>query len=172
MNRQVGPSNLLRVDRSKLFDPNTLFGEEGRYWSLSSDDERSVALTEVDNSKVHLMRRENPPMYDSPDHAECASWGVVWWRSLLEKRGQIPLDVRFLAAFLENPHLIPEVWKEKIEGRMVDIFFDGTIMTMNHEHEFLPCLYYWRTGEWHIGYNFASAFGGHDPAALSAVFVP
>lgn len=125
----VSTSNIISIDRTKPFDPVAFIGKGWSFWrgpidgnGLEGDmeqDERSLAITEVDLNKIHpvttLKGKEK---------------GITGEENLrrLKASGDIRLDAKVLETFWGNQHLILESWKEKTNGLTTYIFFDGTFL--------------------------------------------
>jgi hypothetical protein len=112
----VGEPKVIPIDRTSAFDPVAFIGEG---WSIVEEDERSLALGEVDLTKVNfetmLKERES---------------SVVGEEKLkrLKDAGHIRLDAKVFQTLWENQHLIPASWKEPTNGNTTYVFFDGTIL--------------------------------------------
>ena len=109
-------SQIINIDRAKPFDPVAFIDKD---WTINEQDEKSLALTEVGITKVRFetMLKSNES-------------SVVGEEKLkrLKKAGYIRLDAKVFQTLWENQDLIPESWKEKINGNTRYIFFDGTIL--------------------------------------------
>jgi hypothetical protein len=134
-----GP-RVISIDRSVSFDPET-FVSNG--WSIKEQDERSLALTEINLTCV---------MFDTTlEKGEKGIKGKDKLKRLKEKTNRIRLDAGIFKTLWENQHLIPEKWKEKINGVPTFIFFDGTILQCSDSTLYILYLY-WDDGEWDMGY--------------------
>jgi len=135
---QDGESRILVIDRSQPFDPVKF---SGRYWGIVEEDERSLALTEVDLAKVclvHMLR-----------DGETFVRGDEALRRLRET-GYIRLDAKVLQTLLENQELIPESWKERVDGHVRSIYFGGTELHDRSYHESTEFLREWLAmADWH-----------------------
>ena len=120
---------ILQIDRTSAFNPMALIG-----WSIAEQDERSLALAEVDLTKVSfemiLKERES-----SVAHEEKLKH--------LKNAGHIRLDVKVFQILWENQHLIPESWKDHPY-----ILFEGTVLRGSDGCLCVLCLYWWH-GERH-----------------------
>ncbi len=136
----VGEPKVIPIDRTSAFDPVAFIGEG---WSIVEEDERSLALGEVDLTKVNfetmLKERES---------------SVVGEEKLkrLKDAGHIRLDAKVFQTLWENQHLIPASWKEPTNGNTTYVFFDGTILRNSRGSRCVLCLY-WDDGEWDWRYG-------------------
>jgi hypothetical protein len=109
-------SLIVPVDRANPFDLKT-YGSLG--WSIEEQDERSLALTEIDLGKIELVTTQQLG-------ETSVSRGVLLSR--LKAQGYIRLDAKVLQVLIENKSLIPEAWKRRVDDdRIFAIFFDGTV---------------------------------------------
>lgn len=122
--------NLIRIDRSTPFDPVAFIGKG---WSIAEQDERSLAMTEVDLNKVTFETTLRA--------GETSIQGEEKLKRLIAS-GKIRLDARVFQHLWENQELIPESWKTKS-----GIFFDGTILRSPDGNRFVLYLY-WGDGRW------------------------
>lgn len=144
--------NLLQIDRSKPFDLVVVFNKGFREcfhqgWSIAEEDERSLALTEVDLSKVsfEMMLKTNEKLIGGEERL-----------NRLKNAGYIRLDAQVFQVLWQNQGLIPESWK--IDG---GIFFDGTVVCDFYGDRYVLCLswddvedkwcwhYFWLGEDWH-----------------------
>lgn len=130
-----GVPKVIPIDRTSAFDPVTFIGEG---WSIVEEDERSLAFTEVDLSKINF----------ETTLAE-GETSVVGEEKLkrLKEAGHIRLDAKVFQTLWDNRHLIPESWKQKTNGNTTYIFFDGTILRDPDGRRYVLYLY-WQSGEW------------------------
>jgi hypothetical protein len=149
--------NLITIDRTKSFNPARFIGM-GWTGTIEEQDERSLALTEVDISQIHLET--------------CLKPGEEYIKGeekiqRLKSTGHIRLDGKVFQTFLENKHLIPEWWKEKTNESSTFIFFDGTIF--RDYQRGLLCVFFlcWFNGRWHWDYDCLERnWRSHDRSAL------
>ena len=144
--RSIG--SILRINRSTPFNPAKFLGEGWSIWRGPADgdglsgneeqDERSLALTEVDLSKV----RFETCLHDG----ESSITGEEKLKRLKET-GHIRLDAKVFQTLWENKDKIPESWKEKIDGNIRYIFFDGTTLRSPDGDRRVLSLY-WSDGGW------------------------
>jgi hypothetical protein len=129
-----GVPKAIPIDRTSAFDPVAFIGEG---WSIVEEDERSVALHEVDLSKISLvtMLAEGETSVSGEEKLK-----------RLKEAGHIRLDAKVFNTLWMNPHLTPESWKQKTNGNTTYIFFDGTILRSPRGGRYVLCLY-WRDGK-------------------------
>jgi hypothetical protein len=109
-------SLIIPLDRANPFDLRT-YGGLG--WSIEEQDERSLALTEVDLGKIQLIT------VLGSGETSISRRGVL---NRLKAQDYIRLDAKVLQILIESKSLIPEAWKQRIDDdRIFAIFFDGTI---------------------------------------------
>ncbi|MBK5215255.1 MAG: hypothetical protein JJE53_00380 [Candidatus Pacebacteria bacterium] len=124
------------IDRSDPFDPTTYIGKG---WSILEQDERAVALTEIDLNCV---------MLDSTlEKGEKSIKGEDKLKRLKAKTNRIRLDVGVFKTLWENQTLIPSKWKEQTNRNTTYIFFDGTVLRNSSGSRYILCLY-WYGGKW------------------------
>lgn len=152
----VGEPKVIPIDRTSAFDPVAFIGEG---WSIVEEDERSLALGEVDLTKVNfetmLKERES---------------SVVGEEKLkrLKDAGHIRLDAKVFQTLWENQHLIPASWKEPTNGNTTYVFFDGTILRDSNGYRYVLYLY-WRDGEWRWDCPWLDGkWSANDPSAVLA----
>ena len=152
----VGEPKVIPVDRTSAFDPVAFIGKG---WSIVEEDERSLALTEVDLSKVSFETM-----------LENGESSVVGEEKLkrLKAQGNIRLDAKVFQTLWENQHLIPASWKELTNGNTTYVFFDGTVL-QNSDGSRCVLYLYWDDGEWDslcdwLGHE----WDARDPSAVLA----
>lgn len=160
---------IIQIDRSQPFDPAEFLGAGWSIWrgpadgdGLSGDedqDERSLALTEVDLSKIRFET--------CLQKGEASITGEEKLRRL-KVSGHIRLDAKIFQTLWENRDKIPEAWKEKINSNTRFIFFDGTILRSPRGNRFV--LYFCRRdGEWHWSYRWLECdWSASGPSAVLA----
>lgn len=132
----VDSPRVISIDRSIPFDPTTFIGNR---WSIEEQDERVIALTEIDLTCV---------MFDSTlEKGEKSIKGKDKLNRLKEKTNRIRLDAGIFKTLWENQILIPEKWKEKTNGNTTYIFFSGTVLRRSNGDRCVLYLY-WRDGGW------------------------
>lgn len=86
----------------------------------------------------------------------------------LRKKIKNPLNANVLDYLLNNPHLIPEEWKQDEQGQTRYIYFWGTIYRDSGSSFCVRCLY-WYGGHWQAGHFWLDGdFGGQSPTLLLA----
>ena len=127
------------VNRNKPFPLGYLVGD----WSFQDDETDLVSskLKSVDLSRIRLVTMLK-------DGEERISGEVK--RERLKLSGCVKLDSFILQTLLDNKHLIPESWKEELDGRIRFIFFDGTVLLGREKEQNVLCLY-WYWGDWQVG---------------------
>ena len=151
-----GPK-IISIDRSIPFDPKTFISNG---WSIEEQDERAIALTEIDLTEV---------MFDSTlEKGEKSIKGEDKLKRLKEKTNRIRLDAGIFKTLWENQHLIPEKWKEQTNGNTTFIYFDGTVRRRSDGRRCVLCLS-WSDGEWHWDSRWlGNDWHAIDPSALLA----
>ncbi len=165
----IKESNIIQIDRSQPLTPNFI----GNGWTIwrgpangnglrgkDDQDERSLALTKLDLTKVQfettLKKNEN-----------CV--GGKERHNRLRKMGYIRLDIKIRQTLFENETLIPESWKDNINGYCRYIFFDGTFLRNPDGQRCVPYMC-WRNGEWILSDRWIDMdFGVGDPSAILAI---
>jgi len=170
--RVVDPvSTILHINRITPFNP-ALFIEEKGYsiWrgptdgdGLSGDeeqDERSLALTEVDLSKIRFET--------------CLKAGKISITGeerllRLKAANYIRLDAKIFQALWEHKDKIPESWKERVNGNIRFIFFDGTVLRGPDGDRYVLYLC-WNDDGWHWNYDWlACGWDANYPSAVLAI---
>jgi len=107
---------IIKIDRSKPFDPASFISKG---WKIVEQDERSLAISELDLNVVRLERmlKSKESYIDGEENLR-----------RLKSTGHIRLDAKIFEILWNNQQLIPEKWKEKTDGKTTFIFFDGTIL--------------------------------------------
>ena len=150
--------DVITIDRTTPFNPSGFINSD---WSLLSQDERSLELLEVNISKVKLV----PTILIGNETS-------TYYKKRMERlreQGGITLDAKVLLVLWKNQHLVPESWKQATEeGRYVEIFFDGTVLTGPKHYEYILCFAF-RFGEW--SWNWKPTFGLWGHTHSSAVLV-
>lgn len=152
----IGEPKVIPIDRSKPFDPVAFLGEG---WKIEEQDERSLALTEVNLADVEFktMLEGRETLVKGETKLE-----------RLKKTGNIRLDAKVLQTLWENQILIPERWKEQTNGNTTHVFFDGTVLRNPSGGRVVLCLY-WIGGRWDWGLDWLSCvWGGSNSSAVLA----
>ncbi|MFH0928616.1 MAG: hypothetical protein V1821_04050 [bacterium] len=123
----VGEPKILKIDRSRLFDPEKFIGEGWSFWKgpatgdgktgLVEQDRRSLALTEFDLGKAGLK--------SCLKEGEEYVGGEEFLKRLTES-GEVRLDAGVFLTFWENKHLYPAAWKELTNGNTTFVYFFGS----------------------------------------------
>ncbi|MFA5967155.1 MAG: hypothetical protein WC805_01375 [Patescibacteria group bacterium] len=152
----VGKPTIIPIDRTVSFSPAEFIGKD---WKIAEEDERSLALAEVNLDEVCFESMLNK--------GEISVKGETKLERL-KTAGHIRLDAKIFQTLWENQQLIPESWKEKIDGKTRYIFFDGTILL--HPDGSRHVLYlYWYDGEWYWRYSWLGHdWPANDPSAVLA----
>lgn len=166
----VGESHILPIDRSKPFNPAEFIGADWSIWRGPADgdgltgeeerDHRSATLTHLDLNKIQL--------------ATYLKWSKKVTISeerlkRLKADGRIRLDENAFKAFWENQALIPARFKERVNGDIQFIFFDGVVLRSSDGLRCTLYLYFSRNGSW----RWCCSWLGndrdvHDPSAVLA----
>jgi len=127
----------LFIDRTEPFDRVKYLGKE---WVIDEQDERSLALSQIDVSKIDLQTMLN----GKEEHLDGE-------KSLgrLKEISHICLDAKVGQILYENQDMIPTSWKQKIAGRTIRIYFSGTIFRNSHGLRSILCLF-WKGQRWHL----------------------
>lgn len=132
----VGEPKVVAINRNR-FNPKKFIGAG---WSILNDetDARSIALTELDLAKVqHVTMLKDGETYVKGEEK----------LKRLRASDYIRLDADIFLTLWENQHLIPESWKEKVNGNTRYIYFDGTVLRDSDGCRFVLYLC-WRGGRW------------------------
>jgi hypothetical protein len=147
---------IIPINRIYAFDPIAFIGQG---WKIVEQDERSLALNEIDLSKILFETMLTP--------TETTITGEDKQKRL-KHAGHIRLDAKIFQTLWENQHLIPESWKEKVNGNTKYILFDGTVLQNSHGHRYVLYLY-WHDGRWHWYYVWlVDAWYAGRPSAVLA----
>jgi len=114
MTKRTTESTLLTIDRSHPFDPSHLPGG----LSIWREDDRALAVTELDLSKVLLWEIDRG---EEDLDGELSMDGEEVLRALKDAN-YIPLDAKTMQTLLAQD-LVPKEWEERAEG----IVFLGSI---------------------------------------------
>lgn len=133
----VGEPKVITINRGR-FNPAEFIGEG---WSIVAEetDQRSVALTELDLTRVqHVTMLRDGETYVKGEEK----------LKRLKKDGRIRLDADVFHTLWENQHLIPESWKEPINGNTRFVYFDGTVLRDSDGDRYVLYLC-WLDGQWY-----------------------
>lgn len=152
----IGEPKVIPIDRSTAFNPAEFIGKG---WTIEEQDERSLALTEVDLTVIRFetMLKDGETRINGEEKLR-----------RLKKAGHIRLDAKVFQTLWENQHLIPERWKEKTNNNTTYIFFDGSVLrgpVGDRDVLFL----YWGGGGWDWVYGWlGNDWSASDPSAVLA----
>jgi hypothetical protein len=160
---------IIFIDRAAPFNPEKFIAKGWSIWrgsangnGLSGEEEQnklSLGLAELDISKIQLETCLKPGGSSIKGDEKLKR---------LKKSGYIRLDAKIFQTFWENQHLIPESWKEEVNGNTRYIFFDGTILRSPYGRRCALCLC-WLGGEWRWGcYWLGNDWHAGDPSAVLA----
>lgn len=124
-------SNLLQIDRSKPFEPVAFIGEG---WSIIEQDERSLALTEVDLNKITFETTFRS--------GEVSVRGEEKKKRLIAS-AKVRIDAKVVQTLLEKEELIPGSWKKN--GHLC--FYGTEFLRPNWNERYVLCLS-WVINEW------------------------
>lgn len=151
----VAKQGFVTIDRSKLFDSSFV----GKDFSIDEQDERSLKLTEVDLSMVDFvtMLKSGEKYITGEERLK-----------RLKEFGSTRLDAKIFQTLWENQHLIPESWKDKVNGETRLIYFDGTVLRSPGGRRYTLYLC-WIDSRWHWDYFWLGNFRfANDPSAVLA----
>lgn len=150
--------DIIQINRGS-FNPAEFIGQG---WEIIPEetDERSIALTEFDLSKISQVTMLGTK--------ETSVKGETKLKRLKES-DYTRLDLDIFFTLWENKHLIPESWKEKVNGNTRYIFFDGQVLRHPRGLRYVLCLY-WRDGGWYWYYVWLGSvwFAGNPSAVLAS----
>ncbi len=163
---------VLLVDRSTPFNPETFICKGWAIWRGPIDgdglkgeedqDPNALTLTEIDLNNVVLD--------DGLEiNEEILKGEEKFFR--LKAKPIIRLDAAILQTLLKKNEMIPDFWKEKLDGETRYIYFYGTILYPVYGRvPCVLCLFFLDDNKWHWGYRWlVHNWRFFD---LSAVLVP
>jgi hypothetical protein len=126
----------IKIDRSKPFKGEKFFPffPDNEWWRIDEEDERSLALTEINLSDVrfeHMFDSKEPFMVSGEMRLE-----------RIKKAGYVRLDANIFQILFKNQYLIPEKWKKIESGYIKNIYFDGTIFSNTHGNRYVLSMYW------------------------------
>lgn len=151
-----GAPSGIPIDRSKPFNPAKFIGKG---WTIEKEDERSLKLTELDLVKVQFvtMLKGNESSITCEEKL-----------TRLKNSDYIRLDAKIFQTLWENKSLIPESWKDKVNGNTRYIFFDGTELR-GPDGDRCVLYLYWYDGEWLWYYRWLDDdWSANTPSAVLA----
>jgi hypothetical protein len=128
---------IVPINRKKPFDP-VLSLDKG--WAIVEEDKRSLALSEVDITKIRLKT-----FLMTGEHKLIGEEKI----RRLKQTAYIRLDANVCLTFSYDPQFIPNDWKGNIDDTVKFVFFDGTILLDPDGHRCVLCLY-WDINEWRL----------------------
>lgn len=138
----------LPINRSTPFNSEKFIGKG---WKIKEEDTTSLALNELDLTKVSLETMLRPD--------ESSVKGEERLRRLKESNF-IRLDAKIFQTLWENKATIPESWKEWV------VFFDGTILRDSFGDRCILSLYRYN-GKWYWScYRLNGDFSFVGPSAV------
>ncbi len=150
----VGESKIITIDRTTPFDLKFL----GDGWTIEEEDERSLALTEIDLTNVHLetMLKDGENVVGGEEKLK-----------RLKEANNIRLDAKVFQTLWKNKNLIPESWKKKTRGKVTHIYFDGTIFKIRNNRFILSACWICSAEVWNWRCNWLdSEWTFYDPSAV------
>ncbi|MCI0562843.1 MAG: hypothetical protein MN733_30545, partial [Nitrososphaera sp.] len=126
--RPINKSTIIQIDRTVPFNPAEFIGKDWSFWRGHANgkglqgeleqDERSLALTEVDTSKILLK-----------NNLKRGEEWITGEENLYRlKTVGTRLDLGIFWSLWRNQLLIPERFKQKTTEHTTFIFFDGQIL--------------------------------------------
>ncbi len=144
----VGEPRILKIDRSKPFNPAEFIGVGWTIWRGPKDgnglegeeeqDARSLALTEIDLSLILLDT--------CLKQGESSTIGEERIKRL-NATNRIKLDAKAFQTLWENRNILPERFKQKTGGSTTYIFCDGTSLRSPDGDRYALC-FCCSGGEW------------------------
>lgn len=146
--------NILLIDRSEPFNPAKFIGAGWSIWRGPANgnglegeedrDPRSATLTELDLNQIQLVT--------GLKRGESVTTGEERIKRL-RTDGRVRLDENAFQAFWENRAQLPERFKERVNGNIRFIFFDGVVLRGPRGRRCALCLYFRNGGSWHWDYD-------------------
>ena len=148
MARKINQTSIIDIDRTKPFDPIPFPGEvapgflSGEFWSIGKQDKRSLRLTTLDISNIHLETCK------TAFKNRLVGMKILAYYS---DNGYTLLDAKILQFFWENKNLVPRSWKRKRGPFNTPyIFFPGTVFEEKRGGHVIACLH-WYNGKLYRG---------------------
>ncbi len=162
-------SSIIPIDRANPFNPATFIGQGWTFWQgppagnglkgKPEQDDRSIALTEVDASKILLET-----------HLQLGETSISGEERIkrLVTAKRIRMDLTMFQTFWNNQNIIPESFGETIDGNTIYVFFDGQTLRSPSGIRYSLCLC--RDGAWwHWGvFRLCRGRGRQGPSAVLA----
>lgn len=133
-------NTIITIDRDRLINPAT---DLDIGWTVSEQDNRSLALTQVDLTQVVLKTclKKDESYITSKERLQ----------RLKQMKNRIRLDAMVLRALWQSGPAMPEAWKERVNGKIQRIHFDGTVGSNSTGDFFTDCLFWddgYRAKQW------------------------
>src|SRR3989344_7152332 len=166
----IGSPMIIPIDRTKPFNPAQFLREGWRFWRGSAggnglegeleQDKRSLALTQIDTSKILLEAHLKPK--------ETYTTGEERLRRLIAA-DRIRLDLGVFHAFWNNKTFIPVGFQEKTNNQTTCVFFDGQMLRspLGERCTLFLCLHVGGEWRWRV-YWLGSRRRVNDPSAVLA----
>lgn len=152
----IGEPRIAKIDRTKSFNPAEFIGNG---WTIEEQDERSLALAEVDIAAIRFETMFND--------GETRITGEEKLKRL-KSAGYVRLDAKVFQTFWENQYLIPERFKEKTNGNTTFVFFDGSVFRSPYGSRSVLFLF-WIDSRWNWRYAWlADDLNANNPSAVLA----
>ena len=166
--------NIIPIDRSKPFNPATFIGKGWSVWrgladgyGLEGDEERdssSTILTELDIDRVQFVT--------CLKRGESMSTGEERLKRL-QADDYVRLDENVFQAFWEKRESLPARFKERPNGNVQLIFFDGVVLRGPDGRRYTLYFYFSDNGSW--GWNCRwldiDRDARHSSAVLATFFI-
>jgi hypothetical protein len=150
----VGEPKVVALQPSTLFNPAKFIGDG---WTIEEEDERSLALTQIDLTAIRLELMLKPGETSVKGENKLTR---------LKDTGHIRLDDRWFQFLWENQHMIPASWKELTNGNTTFIYFDGTVLRDPSGDRCALCLF-WQSGQWYWGCDWLdNRWSADSPSAV------
>lgn len=163
--------NILPINRSKPFNPAEFIGAGWNVWRGPADgnglegeeerDPRSAALAALDLDKVQLVTLLKPK--------EKVTTGEERVKRL-RTDGRVRLDENAFQASWENREQLPARFKERVNGHIQFIFFDGVTLRSPDGNRYTLYFYFDVSGSWRwdcywLGYD---RYASYSSAVLAS----
>jgi len=161
-------SKIIPINRSTPFDPATFIGAGWTIWrgpadvnGLEGDEERdlrSVTLTQLELDRIQLVTclKKNEKVTTGEERLK-----------RLTADGRIRLDENAFKAFWDNREQLPSRFKERVNGNIQFIFFDGVVLRSPRGRRYALCAYFGSDGAWDWDCDWLD--GGRRVSSPSAV---
>ena len=156
-NKTINEPYLISINRSVTFNPTRFIGF---HYVFEEQDERALALKRLNLNEVMLETtlKKNQKMVKGEDQLK-----------RLKKMDYVRLDALVFQTLWENPQLIPEKWKEKIDGWPTRVSFHGTVLNDTNGHIRVLSLF-WDNNKWKWNLNSIHGYqGSSNPSAVLAI---